>query len=62
MKITKNQLKKILIKEFRNYTWAKDKQGEKLNKPIDAFNHGIDAVRYFAVEVLKNKKQGVDIR
>lgn len=51
-----------LIKEFRNYTWAKDRQGEKLNKPIDAFNHGIDAVRYFAVEVLRNKTQGVDIR
>lgn len=51
-----------LIKEFRNYTWAKDRQGEKLNKPIDAFNHGIDAVRYFAVEVLRNKNRGVDIR
>ena len=51
-----------LIKEFRNYTWDKDKQGNKLNKPIDAFNHGIDAVRYFAVEVLKNKKANIDIR
>ena len=51
-----------LIKELRNYTWAKDKQGNKLNKPIDAFNHAIDAVRYFAVEVLKNHTQGVDIR
>ncbi len=51
-----------LIKEFRNYVWDKDREGNKMNKPIDAFNHGIDAVRYFAVEVLKNQTQGVDIR
>jgi phage terminase large subunit len=35
-----------LIKEFRNYTWDADKAGNKLNKPIDAYNHGIDALRY----------------
>lgn len=35
-----------LIKEFRQYCWDKDKTGKKLNQPIDAFNHGIDAVRY----------------
>ena len=57
--VTKNSTN--LIKELRNYTWDKDKNGEKLNKPIDNFNHAIDAVRYFAVEVLKNKTYGVDI-
>lgn len=51
-----------LIKEFRNYTWDKDREGNNLNKPIDNFNHAIDAVRYFAVEVLKNSTQSVDIR
>jgi phage terminase large subunit len=35
-----------LIKEFNNYTWIKDKNGGILDKPIDAFNHGIDAARY----------------
>ena len=35
-----------LIKELRNYTWDKDKQGNKLNKPIDIYNHAIDAFRY----------------
>jgi len=35
-----------LIKEFRNYTWQSDKDGNVINKPIDRFNHGIDAVRY----------------
>jgi phage terminase large subunit len=36
-----------LIKELRSYTWAKDKAGQTLNKPIDAFNHSIDGIRYF---------------
>lgn len=35
-----------LIKEFRYYSWDKDKTGNKLNKPIDKYNHAIDAVRY----------------
>lgn len=34
------------IKEFRNYVWAQDKEGRWLSKPIDAFNHLLDAVRY----------------
>lgn len=28
-----------LIKELRNYTWDEDKNGNKLNKPIDSYNH-----------------------
>lgn len=35
-----------LIKEFRNYKYIEDKNGRVTNKPIDAFNHGIDAARY----------------
>ena len=35
-----------LIKELRNYSWASDKNGNLLNKPIDEHNHGIDAIRY----------------
>lgn len=36
-----------VIQEFENYTWQKDKStGEYINKPIDAFNHGLDALRY----------------
>lgn len=35
------------ITEFENYTWKKDKStGEYINKPIDTFNHIIDALRY----------------
>lgn len=35
-----------LIKELRNYTWAKDRDGNSLNTPIDKWNHALDAARY----------------
>lgn len=44
-----------LIKEFRGYCWDTDKFGKKINKPIDAFNHGIDAVRYHEMEAIGRK-------
>ena len=35
------------IKEINNYTWSKDnKTGKSLNKPIDEYNHLLDAMRY----------------
>lgn len=45
-----------LIKELRNYTWDTDKNGKKINKPIDAYNHAIDAARYFAMMELSEKQ------
>ena len=44
-----------LIKELRNYTWDTDKQGVKLNKPIDSYNHCIDGLRYAAESISKPK-------
>ena len=36
-----------IITEFENYTWQKDKNSDiYINKPIDDFNHYIDALRY----------------
>ena len=36
-----------VITEFENYAWQKDKTtGEYINKPIDMFNHCMDALRY----------------
>lgn len=35
-----------LIRELRNYVWAKDKDGNPLNEPIDKFNHLLDSLRY----------------
>ena len=40
------------IKEFRNYKWIKDKNNEITNRPVDAFNHSIDAVRYVCLNKL----------
>lgn len=45
-----------LIEEFENYTWQKDKKtNEYINKPIDNFNHGIDALRYGLEDIMQNK-------
>jgi phage terminase large subunit len=41
-----------LIKELRSYCWDVDKQGVRMNKPIDHFNHAIDALRYHEMEAL----------
>lgn len=42
-----------LINELQKYTWDKDKKtGNRLNKPIDNFNHAIDAVRYHEMETI----------
>ena len=46
-----------LIKELRSYSWDTDKSGKKLNKPIDDFNHAIDALRYFAMMHFKNSNR-----
>lgn len=41
-----------LIEELENYTWIKDKKtGEYTNKPVDSFNHILDAVRYAVEEI-----------
>lgn len=42
------------LTEISNYTWNEDKFGNKINKPIDDFNHLMDAMRY-AVEKYINK-------
>ena len=46
-----------LIDELNKYQWMKDKEGNPTNTPIDAFNHTIDAIRYFAVMKLTKKKE-----
>jgi len=34
------------IKEFRNYSYFKTRDGEYIDKPVDNWNHSIDAIRY----------------
>jgi len=47
-----------LIKELRNYKYIEDKNGQLTNKPIDAFNHAIDALRYSIVNKLSRPRYG----
>ena len=45
-----------LIDELTKYVWAKDKQGNSMNVPIDGWNHCIDPIRYIEEdETLKPK-------
>ena len=46
------------IKEFRNYKWKEDKNGNILNTPIDMFNHSIDATRYLVYNKLARPNLG----
>jgi phage terminase large subunit len=39
-----------IINELRYYCWDTDKNGKKLNRPIDMWNHSIDAIRYHEME------------
>ena len=48
-----------IIKEINNYKWVTDKDGNKLNKPVDMFNHSLDAARYVALNKLKTNKSGI---
>ena len=46
-----------LIKELQSYKWEENKDGKKTNKPIDDFNHAIDALRYFAIMKLNVRRR-----
>lgn len=46
-----------MVDEFLSYTYAKDKNGNLLNTPIDYGNHTIDACRYVASWKLSQKKK-----
>lgn len=48
-----------IIKEYRNYLWATDKEGRKLNEPEHLWSHSMDAVRYAVsslVPVIRRKE------
>lgn len=51
-----------LIEEFGSYTWAKDRNGQATNKPIDKFNHGIDAGRYALADRLLSHRDPITPR
>jgi phage terminase large subunit len=48
-----------IMSELNKYKWITDKNGNRLNKPIDAFNHALDAARYVALnKITKSKATG----
>lgn len=41
----------MIQEELKNYTWIKDKSTNTyINKPIDKYNHGLDALRYSVMD------------
>lgn len=44
------------LTEISNYTWDTDKFGNKLNAPIDDFNHLMDAMRYALEKYITGSK------
>lgn len=49
-----------VLKEFKNYTYVQDKNGNWINKPIDSYNHAIDAIRYYVImELMTRQAQGI---
>jgi phage terminase large subunit len=45
-----------IVKEFGEYVWMVDKNGNFENIPVDYSNHAIDAIRYVCMERLNAKK------
>jgi phage terminase large subunit len=46
------------IEEAKHYKWATDREGESTNRPIDRYNHAIDAIRYAASAKLAVRRSG----
>lgn len=48
------------VTEISNYVWDEDKTGAKINRPIDDFNHLMDAMRYALEEFSRGSLVGFD--
>jgi phage terminase large subunit len=57
-KINLTQRSTNLRKEFQQYKWRQSKDGTLDNVPIDQFNHGIDAIRYIALNFIDTGASG----
>ncbi len=51
-----------IVKEFKSYKYKENKEGELTNAPIDAWNHAVDALRYWFMENIMSKKKTFKIR
>lgn len=48
------------LTEIANYAWDKDKFGQQINKPVDDFNHLMDAMRYALEEHMRENSFSFD--
>lgn len=48
------------LTEISNYSWDKDKFGQQINKPVDDFNHLMDAMRYALEEHMRENSFSFD--
>ena len=51
-----------LLDNLRSYKWDVDRDGNRTNKPEDANNHGIDAIRYVALAKLAQRREVRGVR
>lgn len=49
-----------IIREYRNYRWQTDDNGRPVNRPVDKYNHTIDAQRYVVFTKLYERKTSLD--
>lgn len=47
---------KNFLNEICNYTWSKDEVGKSINRPIDKYNHLLDAMRYAIQSINKEDR------
>ncbi|MBR4632906.1 PBSX family phage terminase large subunit [bacterium] len=48
------------LTEISNYSWDKDKFGQQINRPVDDFNHLMDAMRYALEEHMRTAAYSFD--
>ena len=56
LNVTKSSLN--TIKELRNYSWKKDRQGEFTGEPVDNWNHSCDCARYIISHIRRKPNFG----
>ena len=47
---------KNFLNEICNYTWSKNEMGKPINRPIDDYNHLLDAMRYAIQSINKDDR------
>jgi len=48
-----------LIEEVQRYKWKTNRNGDSTNEPIDTWNHAIDAIRYWCLRNLAQRRESV---